>query len=142
MKLLNILSITTMGVLFAAGCSSTSVVTTDGGGTETGGTDTGVKVDTGAGADTGVKADTGGDAGDPAKACQDCVTEMCSSEVAACNASDATKAGCKAIVDCLVACTTAACQNACISDSTSAEGKAFVQCVYIDKCQTQCTSPG
>jgi hypothetical protein len=139
MKLFNILSITIIGTLLAVGCSSTSTVTTtDGGGTDS------AKADTGTSTDTGMKTDTGTsttDTGvDPEKVCQDCVETKCSAEVAACSASTMATADCKAIVECLVACTTADCQNKCISDSTSTPAKDFVNCVYVEKCKTECTS--
>lgn len=138
MKLLNILAITAIGTLFAAGCSSTTTITNTDGGADSATGDSG-KTDTGK-ADTGTTpTDTGSDAGDPEAICKACVESKCSAELAACNASTTAAAGCKALIDCLVACTTAECQNACINDSMSTEGKNFVNCVYVDKCQMECT---
>lgn len=142
MKLLNILSITVMGTLFAVGCSSTTTITNDGGtdgGTNTG--DTGTKTDTGT-----VKTDsaTTGDTGPGPVACTDCQEVYCAEQNAACSTAAAIE-GCNNLITCIQDCSKLdagateqnMCANKCVTDSTSAEGKALVACM-VD-CSKTCT---
>ena len=141
MKLLNILSIAAFGTLIAAGCSASSVTTTDGGTDGSTATDTGTKTDSGT--TDSAKTDTNvGETPDPEKVCNDCVMSKCGTELTACGADMTTQKACQDLITCLVSCTTAACQDACISDSMSQPAKDLVQCIYIDKCKMECTSGG
>jgi len=143
MKLLNILSITVMGTLFAVGCSSTTTVTNDGGtegGTNTG--DTGTKTDTGT-----VKTDsaTTGDTGPAPVACTDCQEVYCAEQTAACSKDASTVEGCNNLITCIQGCGKLdagaseqnACANKCVTDSPSTEGKDLVACMV--ECGKTCT---
>jgi len=69
--------------------------------------------------------------------CESCQKTYCSSEINACQASDAAIKGCNDLIMCINSCPDDVCANKCVSDSTSAEGKALVTCVY-GKCIEAC----
>lgn len=69
--------------------------------------------------------------------CESCQKTYCSSEINACQASDAALKGCNALITCINSCSDDACANKCITDSTSVAGKELVACIY-DKCIDAC----